>query len=71
MILTPCFLSVLSRVLGREKLYQRAMRDLYYEKPTKKRRRIAHEHAERVYNAEMSRKIEFIARTNRVDPWLR
>ncbi|ELU00524.1 hypothetical protein CAPTEDRAFT_162875 [Capitella teleta] len=64
-------LKSLERVLGQEQLYIRAKRQMFYEKPCRKRQRIAFEHAKRVYDAEMTRKIEFVVRKNRVDPWLR
>ncbi|OXB55806.1 hypothetical protein ASZ78_007124 [Callipepla squamata] len=42
----------------------------YYEKPCRRRQRLAYEACRRVYNAEMARKISFLARKSRADPWL-
>ncbi|CAG5117354.1 unnamed protein product [Candidula unifasciata] len=42
-----------------------------YEKPFLKRNRLAYERCRRIYDAEMQRKIEFVMRKNRPDPFLR
>lgn len=43
----------------------------YYEKPTRWRRRFMYERCKRIYDSEMARKIDFVSRMNRVDPWPR
>ncbi|VDK31627.1 unnamed protein product [Taenia asiatica] len=43
----------------------------YYEKPTRMRRRVMYERCKRIYDAEMARKINFVMKVDRPDPWLR
>ncbi|XP_046327100.1 small ribosomal subunit protein bS21m-like [Haliotis cracherodii] len=62
---------VLNRILRNEKFYENVRRKEYYEKPTEARRRLSFERCKRIYNSEMQRKIAFVMRKNRVDPWLR
>ena len=35
------------------------------------RQRLNYEKVKRIYDADMNRKIEFLMRKNRVDPWIR
>lgn len=60
---------VLNRILGQEKIFEQYRRTRYYEKPTQTRRRINFEKSKAIYDEDMSRKIQFILRTNRVDPF--
>ncbi|XP_076684772.1 mitochondrial ribosomal protein S21 [Andrena cerasifolii] len=60
---------VLNRILGQEKIFEQFRRTRYYEKPTQTRRRINFEKSKAIYDEDMSRKIQFILRTNRVDPF--
>ncbi|NXG40827.1 RT21 protein, partial [Psilopogon haemacephalus] len=60
----------LSRILSQDGLVEAVRRGRYYEKPCRKRQRLAYENCRRVYNSEMGRKINFLARSNRQDPWL-
>ncbi|NXD88586.1 RT21 protein, partial [Halcyon senegalensis] len=60
----------LSRVLSHDGLVEAVRRRRYYEKPCRRRQRRAYEASRRVYSAEMSRKISFLSRANRQDPWL-
>ncbi|NWT07145.1 RT21 protein, partial [Mionectes macconnelli] len=60
----------LSRILAQDGIADAVRRSRYYEKPTRERRRRAYEACRRVYCAEMARKIAFLARANRHDPWL-
>ncbi|NXI41976.1 RT21 protein, partial [Galbula dea] len=62
--------SALNRILTQDGLVDAIRRGRYYEKPCRKRQRLAYECCRRVYNSEMARKISFLARTNRPDPWL-
>ncbi|KAF1429063.1 28S ribosomal protein S21, mitochondrial, partial [Spheniscus humboldti] len=50
-------------------LLEAVRRRRYYEKPCRRRQRLAYEACRRVYNAEMGRKIGFLARGSRQDPW--
>lgn len=65
------FLHLPPRVLRDEQIYARARRQMFYEKPCRVRQRLSFEKCQRVYDAEMRRKLEFVMRKNRVDPWLR
>ena len=60
---------VLNRILGQEKIFEQYRRTRYYEKPTQTRRRINFEKSKAICDEDMSRKIQFILRTNRVDPF--
>ncbi|XP_061231137.1 small ribosomal subunit protein bS21m isoform X1 [Neopsephotus bourkii] len=62
--------SALNRILTQDGLVETVRRGRYYEKPCRRRQREAYEASRRVYNAEMARKIGFLARSNRQDPWL-
>ncbi|NWH56882.1 RT21 protein, partial [Geococcyx californianus] len=62
--------SALTRILTQDGIVDVVRRGRYYEKPCRRRQRLAYEACRRVYNAEMGRKITFLARTNRADPWL-
>ncbi|KAK2168118.1 hypothetical protein LSH36_20g06038 [Paralvinella palmiformis] len=61
----------LERVLNQEKILQKVAYNRYYEKPYLTRGRLSWERCKRIYNSEMSRKLQFISRKNRVDPWPR
>ncbi|KAM9838958.1 small ribosomal subunit protein bS21m [Aulostomus maculatus] len=60
----------LNGILTREKIFETAMRKRYYEKPCRQRQRKNFEMCKRIYNTELSRKIFFLSRVNREDPWL-
>ncbi|KAM7080309.1 small ribosomal subunit protein bS21m [Ciconia boyciana] len=60
----------LNRILSHDGLVEAVRRRRYYEKPCRRRQRLAYEACRRVYNAEMGRKIGFLARSSRQDPWL-
>ncbi|XP_041367377.1 28S ribosomal protein S21, mitochondrial-like [Gigantopelta aegis] len=62
---------ILDRILRNERFYEDVRRRIYYEKPTQKRQRLSYERCSRIYNTDMQRKIAFIMRKNRVDPWPR
>ncbi|XP_074665362.1 small ribosomal subunit protein bS21m [Strix aluco] len=61
----------LNRILTQDGLVEVVRRRRYYEKPCRRRQRLAYEACRRVYNApKMGRKISFLSRANRQDPWL-
>ncbi|XP_008330165.1 small ribosomal subunit protein bS21m [Cynoglossus semilaevis] len=62
--------SSLNRILNQEGIIDTVRRRRYYEKPCQERRRLCYERCKRIYNMEMGRKIAFISKTNRKDPWL-
>ncbi|KAJ0003445.1 hypothetical protein NQD34_008543 [Periophthalmus magnuspinnatus] len=60
----------LTRVLNQDGIIDTVKRKRYYEKPCRERIRKNFENCRRIYHSEMARKIAFISRTNREDPWL-
>ncbi|GAA49026.1 28S ribosomal protein S21, mitochondrial [Clonorchis sinensis] len=68
--LTPAF-QALTRILRNDKVVNTFQAQTRYEKPTRWRRRVMYERCKRIYDSEMARKIDFISRVNRVDPWPR
>merc|ERR1712212_752574 len=62
---------LLDRILKREKIFAEVKRKERFEKPFLKRSRLAYERQRRIYDSEMQRKIEFVMRKNRPDPFLR
>ncbi|XP_030768045.1 28S ribosomal protein S21, mitochondrial [Sitophilus oryzae] len=60
---------ILNRILGREEIFDQFRRTRFYEKPYQYRRRVNFEKCKALYNEDMQRKIEFILRKNRVDPF--
>ncbi|XP_023403152.2 small ribosomal subunit protein bS21m isoform X1 [Loxodonta africana] len=59
----------LNRILTMEGLVEDIKRRRYYEKPCRRRQRESYEICRRIYNTEMTRKINFLMRKNRADPW--
>ncbi|CAG0889027.1 unnamed protein product [Darwinula stevensoni] len=60
---------VLNRILGSEGLFDQYRRTRRYEKPSQFRRRINYERAKAIYDEDMTRKIQFLMRKNREDPY--
>ncbi|NWX49012.1 RT21 protein, partial [Steatornis caripensis] len=50
------------RILSHDGVTEAVRRRRYYEKPCRRRQRVAYEACRRVYSAEMARKISFLAR---------
>lgn len=61
---------VINRIMEREGLFERYRLTRFYEKPYQTRRRINYEKAKAIYNEDMNRKIQFVMRKNRLDPWV-
>lgn len=59
----------LTRILSQEKILEQYRRTRYYEKPTCVRRRVNFEKCKAIYDEDMNRKLKFILRTNRMDPY--
>ncbi|NXU53279.1 RT21 protein, partial [Turnix velox] len=57
------------RILTQDGLMETIRRGRYYEKPCRRRQRRAYEACRRLYGAEMGRRLAFLARTSRADPW--
>uniref|UniRef100_A0A8C8RU81 Mitochondrial ribosomal protein S21 n=1 Tax=Pelusios castaneus TaxID=367368 RepID=A0A8C8RU81_9SAUR len=60
----------LTRIMTMDGIFEDAKQRRYYEKPFRKRQRETYELCRRIYNIEMARKISFLARKTRQDPWL-
>ncbi|XP_053973704.1 28S ribosomal protein S21, mitochondrial [Hylaeus volcanicus] len=60
---------VLNRILGQEKIFEQFRRTRFFEKPCQTRRRVNYEKCRAIYDEDMDRKIKFILRTNREDPY--
>lgn len=60
---------VLNRILGQEGILEQYRRTRFYEKPCQVRRRINYERCKSIYNEDMHRRIQFMLRKNRVDPF--
>ncbi|XP_017046441.1 28S ribosomal protein S21, mitochondrial [Drosophila ficusphila] len=60
---------LLNRVLGKEELLDQFRRTRFYEKPYQVRRRVNFEKCKAIYNEDMNRKIQFVLRKNRSEPF--
>ncbi|XP_057645272.1 28S ribosomal protein S21, mitochondrial-like [Chionomys nivalis] len=60
----------LNRILATDGLTEVIKRRRFYEKPCRRRQRESYETCRRIYNMEMARKINFLMRKKRADPWL-
>ncbi|XP_061597754.1 28S ribosomal protein S21, mitochondrial [Cololabis saira] len=61
---------ILNRALTNDGIMDAVKRKRYFEKPCQERQRKNHERCKQIYNMEMARKINFVSRTNREDPWV-
>ncbi|XP_030371066.1 28S ribosomal protein S21, mitochondrial [Scaptodrosophila lebanonensis] len=60
---------LLNRVLGKEEIFDQFRRTRFYEKPFQVRRRVNFEKCKAIYNEDMNRKIQFVLRKNRTEPF--
>lgn len=60
---------VVNRILGKEEILDQWRRTRYYEKPYLVRRRINFEKISAIYQEDMTRKITFVLRKNRTNPF--
>lgn len=60
---------LLNNILSKEGIFEQFRRTRYYEKPTQTRRRINFEICKAIYAEDMNRKIQFILRKNRENPY--
>lgn len=60
---------MLNRILSKEDIFGQYRRTRYYEKQTQVRRRINFETCKSIYNEDMDRKIKFLLRRNRIEPF--
>ena len=61
--------SALTAQLNRERILETLKRNRYYEKPWMKRRRLAYEECKFIQKKELNRKMNFLIRQNRKEPW--
>lgn len=61
---------VVNRIMGSEGWFDQYRRTRRYEKPFQARRRVNFEKCKAIYNEDMNRKIQFVMRTNRLNPFL-
>ena len=59
-----------NRLLTQDDIFARHRRTRYCEKPFNYRRRKSYEVSKAIYDEDMSRKIKFIMRQDREDPWI-
>lgn len=59
----------LNSILSREGILTQFRREKYFEKPFLTRQRVNYERCKAHYSEDMSRKINFVLKTNRVDPF--
>lgn len=59
-----------NRLLAHDDIFGKHRRTRYCEKPFNTRRRKSYEVCKAIYDEDMSRKIKFILRQNREDPWV-
>ncbi|XP_012344212.1 28S ribosomal protein S21, mitochondrial [Apis florea] len=60
---------LLNNILSKEGIFEQYRYTRYYEKPTQTRRRVNFEKCKALYSEDMNRKIRFILRKNREDPF--
>ncbi|XP_014090623.1 small ribosomal subunit protein bS21m [Bactrocera oleae] len=60
---------LLNRILGKEEIFDQYRRTRFYEKPYQVRRRVNFEKCKAIYNEDMNRKIQFVLRKNRTEPF--
>ncbi|KAL3043665.1 28S ribosomal protein S21, mitochondrial [Trematomus bernacchii] len=60
----------LTRLLTQDGIIETVKLKRYYEKPCRERQRRSFETCRRIYSTEMGRKMTFISRKTREDPWL-
>ncbi|KPI96899.1 PREDICTED: 28S ribosomal protein S21, mitochondrial [Papilio xuthus] len=60
---------LVNRILGKEGILEQFRLTRYYEKPFQTRRRVNHEKCKAIYNEDMERKIHFVLRKNRHEPF--
>ncbi|XP_063040997.1 28S ribosomal protein S21, mitochondrial [Engraulis encrasicolus] len=60
----------LNRVLSVDGIIETVKRKRYYEKPCRQRQRENYENCKRIYHKEMARRIAFLAKADRQDPWV-
>ncbi|XP_034242158.1 28S ribosomal protein S21, mitochondrial [Thrips palmi] len=62
-------MGVLNNIMARDGFFEQYRRTRFYEKPTEMRRRVNYTKCKSIYNEEMSRRLAFLMRVNRPDPY--
>ncbi|KAK3915307.1 28S ribosomal protein S21, mitochondrial [Frankliniella fusca] len=62
-------MALLNNVMSRDGFFEQFRRTRFYEKPFEMRRRVNYTKCRAIYNEEMSRRLAFLMRTNRTDPY--
>ena len=60
----------LQAILSEDMITKRAKLQESYERVSQMRNRLSHERCKRIYTREMNRKVEFVLRKNRFNPFL-
>lgn len=60
---------ILNKIMGKEGFFDQFRRSRYYEKPTQVRRRINYERCKSLYDEDMNRRIQFLLKKNRDEPF--
>ncbi|XKL68562.1 hypothetical protein PGB90_004053 [Kerria lacca] len=60
---------IVNKIMGKEGFFDQFRRTRFYEKPTQFRRRINYEKCKALYDEDMNRKIQFILRKHRHNPF--
>ncbi|XP_045177358.2 28S ribosomal protein S21, mitochondrial-like [Mercenaria mercenaria] len=63
--------NILNRILNSEGVLKQDRRLRYFEQPSHARNRVCFERGRRIYDSEMKRKVKFLMKKNRVDPFPR
>lgn len=66
----PDAYKMFNRMLTMEDVFGKHRRTRYCEKPFQYRRRKSYEVCKAIYDEDMSRKIKFVLRKDREDPWI-
>lgn len=66
----PDAYKIFNRMLTMEDVFGKHRRTRYCEKPFQYRRRKSYEICKAIYDEDMSRKIKFVLRKDREDPWI-
>lgn len=60
---------ILNNVMSRDGFFEQYRRTRFYEKPCEMRRRVNYTKCKAIYHEEMSRRLAFLMRVNREDPY--
>jgi len=61
---------IMNKIMSQEMMIKQYRLTRRFEKPFLTRRRHNYEEAKAIYNEDMDRKIKFVMKKNRLDPWI-